>query len=181
MQKIKVLFFCTFLDASKAFDKVNYCKLFNVLLKRELPVLTIRILANLHTTNFVCIYWGGTTTDYFSVINGVKQGAVLSAVLYCVYIDDLLLLLSRAGVGCYIGQHFVGALAYADDLVIIAPTASALRRLLVLCENYARDYTAFLSMPSNQNVWLWYLKTVVLFLKMLMIVCFILMVNRLSL
>ena len=65
---------------------------------------------------------------------------MLSPVLYCVYIDDLLLLLSKAGVGCYIGQHFVGALAYADDLVIIAPTASALRRLLVLCENYAREY-----------------------------------------
>ena len=103
-------------------------------------MLIIRILANLYTNNFVCIYWGGTTTDYFSVINGVKQGAVLSPVLYCVYIDDLLLLLSKAGVGCYIGQHFVGALAYADDLVIIAPTASALRRLLVLCENYAREY-----------------------------------------
>jgi hypothetical protein len=132
--------FCTFLDASKAFDKVNYCKLFNLLLKRDLPVLIIRILANMYTSNFVCISWGGTTTDYFSVINGVKQGAVLSPVLYCVYIDDLLLLLSRAGVGCYIGQHFVGALAYADDLVIIAPTASALRRLLVLCESYAREY-----------------------------------------
>ena len=123
--------FCTFLDASEAFDKVNYCKLFNLLLKRELPVLIIRILANLYTNNFVCIYWGGTTTDYFSVINRVKQGAVLSPILFCVYIDDLLLLLSKAGVGCYIGQHFVGALAYADDLVIIAPTASALRRLLV--------------------------------------------------
>ena len=59
-------------------------------------------------------------------MNGVKQGAVLSPILFCVYIDDLLLLLAKAGVGCYIGFHFVGALAYADDIVLVAPSASAL-------------------------------------------------------
>ena len=29
--------FCTLLDATKAFDRVNYCKLFCELLKRDLP------------------------------------------------------------------------------------------------------------------------------------------------
>jgi len=48
-------------------------------------------------------------SDYFSAVNGVKQGEVLSPVLYCVYIDDLLLALSNSGVGCYIGSNFVGA------------------------------------------------------------------------
>ena len=33
------------------------------------------------------------------------------------------------GVGCYIGSNFVGALAYADDIVLIAPTATAMRKL----------------------------------------------------
>ena len=60
--------------------------------------------------------------------------------LFSIYVDDLLLLLSKAGVGCYIGPNFVGALAYADDIVLIAPTPTALRRLLVICENYARDF-----------------------------------------
>jgi len=41
---------------------------------------------------------------------------VLSPVLDCVYIDDLLLALSNSGVGCYIRNNFVGALAYADDI-----------------------------------------------------------------
>jgi len=34
----------------------------------------------------------------------------------------LLLNLSRSGVGCYLGIHFTGALAYAYDIVLIAPT-----------------------------------------------------------
>jgi len=34
--------------------------------------------------------------------------------------------LSRAGVGCFMGSNFVGALDYADDIVLLAPSASAL-------------------------------------------------------
>jgi hypothetical protein len=49
-----------------------------------------------------------------------------------VYIDGLLTALSNAGVGCYIGNNFVGALAYADDIVLLAPSASALRRMLAI-------------------------------------------------
>ena len=74
--------------------------------------------------------WGSAITDYFSAVNGVKQGAVLSPVLFCVYMDDLLSASSKAGVGCYIGCTFVGALAYADDIVLTAPTATAMRNLL---------------------------------------------------
>jgi hypothetical protein len=39
--------FCTFLDASKAFDRVQYGKLFRLLIKRKLPVVIVRVLVNL--------------------------------------------------------------------------------------------------------------------------------------
>jgi len=87
-------------------------------------------------------------SDYFSAINGIKQGGVLSPVLYCVYIDDLLLALSNYGVGCYIGNNFVGALFYADDIVLIAPTATAIRKLLSICGEYATVFRSMLLNPS---------------------------------
>jgi len=43
--------FCTFLDATKAFDRIDYCKLFRELLRRDLPALYVRLLCNLYTNN----------------------------------------------------------------------------------------------------------------------------------
>ena len=61
--------------------------------------------------------------------------------LYLLYIDGLLVKLSNAGVGCYFGPIFVGALAYADDLLLLAPTPSVMRKLLAVCDNYAQEYS----------------------------------------
>jgi len=47
--------FCTFLDASKAFDRVNYCKLFRILVERGLPPCVIRILINMYIAQQACV------------------------------------------------------------------------------------------------------------------------------
>jgi hypothetical protein len=46
----------------------------------------------------------------------------------------------KAGFGCYIGVHFVGALAYADGNVLVAPSTTAHRKMLAICEDYADEY-----------------------------------------
>ena len=105
--------------------------------------------------NYVRVTWCGVMSDYFLAVNGVKQGGVLSPVLFCLYIDGLLVALSRAGVGSFIGNNFVGALAYADDVVLLAPTASALRRMLAICDCYASEYCiAFNALKSKCLVFL---------------------------
>jgi len=64
----------------------------------------------------------------------------LSPVLFFLYIDELLLRLTRAGIGYHIGNFYVGTLAYADDVVLIAPTASAMRKMLAICDSFATEY-----------------------------------------
>jgi hypothetical protein len=50
--------------------------------------------------NLVSVSLCVVVSDYFSAVNGVKQGAVLSPAPFCLYINDLSLLLVKAGIGC---------------------------------------------------------------------------------
>ena len=54
-----------------------------------------------------------------------------------VYIDELLIQLKQLGVGWHWKHHFVGAVCYADDLTLLAPSQVALRLMLHLCEQFA--------------------------------------------
>ena len=42
--------FCTLLDATKAFDRVEYVKMFKLLFDRKLPPVCIRLLVNIYTS-----------------------------------------------------------------------------------------------------------------------------------
>ena len=79
------------LDATKAFDRVNYCTLFKILLDRKLPVCIVRLLIDLYIRQKMCVLWNGVKSSIFNVSNGVKQGGILSPILFCVYIDNILL------------------------------------------------------------------------------------------
>jgi Reverse transcriptase (RNA-dependent DNA polymerase) len=84
--------------------------------------------------------WAGLASDYFIAQNGVKQGGELSPILFCIYIDNLLIKLSLLGVGCFTGLNFTGALADADDIVLIAPNPSAMKLLAICDDAYAAEY-----------------------------------------
>ena len=88
----------------------------------------------------MCVRWYSCVSHSFSVSNGVRQGSVLSPVLFAVYLDGLLQKLSQTGVGCYWGAHFVGAVCYADDIALLAPCSSALRFMLSTCEEFALSH-----------------------------------------
>ncbi len=100
--------------------------------------------------NEVHVLWSGYASDYFTTRNGVKQGGVLSPILFCIYIDSLLVELSSSGVGCYIGSNFTGALAYADDIVLITPTSSAMHRMLSICSDFANRYDVLFNAEKSK-------------------------------
>ena len=130
--------FVLMLDASKAFDKVRYCKLSIELLDRDIPPVLIILIENYMCMNqTLTVQWCQTLTSSGKVCNGVKQGVVLFPILFVVYVDSLLSGLEQIGVGCHIGGHFVGALGYADDVTLVAPSRSGIRTLINVCEQFA--------------------------------------------
>ncbi len=69
-----------FVDATKAFDSVNYTKLFRIL--KDVCPLECRYLADTYSNNIFSVKWKTKVTKSFEVTNGVKQGGVLSPVLF---------------------------------------------------------------------------------------------------
>ena len=70
------------LDASKAFDRLNHGKLFNILLKRNLPAVVLRFLIDSYTRQVTYVKWNSAKSSPISMLDSVKQGGVLSSVLF---------------------------------------------------------------------------------------------------
>ena len=113
--------YCCLLDTSKTFDKINYGKLFSTLLQRNVNVHGIHLIVDSYVRQISGVSWGNHLSQYFELSNGVKQGRVLSSILFNIYIDKLLLELNGSGYGCHINNTFVGALCYADDVTLLSP------------------------------------------------------------
>ena len=76
--------FSCFLDMKKAFDTVKHSVLFKKLLDRNLSPIFTRIIIIMYMSQSANVKWGNKQSDSFSITNGVKQGAVMSAILFCI-------------------------------------------------------------------------------------------------
>jgi len=98
-------FLCSFLDATKSFDRIKYCKLFKLLIRR-LARSRIRLLIN-----YVSCYLGwGDVKRFFSSRRRWTGQCFKPCAVWFVYKNTnqtlMLLALSWSGVSCYIGSIF---------------------------------------------------------------------------
>src|SRR5688572_29650750 len=108
------------LDMSKAFDKVNHFALFNKLMDRQVPREVLTTLITWYSLSAAFVRWDNIFSDMITLTCGVRQGGVLSPVLFAVYVNDLIEKLSRSGHGCRIGETYLGCVMYADDLILMS-------------------------------------------------------------
>ena len=139
--------FACFVDLTKAFDLVDFAKLFGKL-KYKIGKTFIRLLAFIYVFQSCHVNWAGIKSDSFKVSNGIRQGAVLSPTLFSIYINDLFELLSCSGFGCYINNMFYGLVGYADDLVLLSPDLQGLQILF----NKTKTFLENLGLKISINV-----------------------------
>ena len=73
-------------------------------------------------------------SSFFRMMAGVRQGGVLSPFLFAIFIDNLVDKVKASAVGCYLLSFCVSIFLYADDILLIAPSVSALQKMLIACE-----------------------------------------------
>ena len=137
------MFLCL-MDLCKAFDMVKLNILFRKLNNKVAPIL-IRFLIYSYINQKCHVAWRGVSSASFNISNGVRQGAVASPVLFNVYINDLFGKLSESGLGCKIDDLYFGAVGYADDIGLLAPSREALQGMVNICELFFKDHGIVIS------------------------------------
>ena len=133
------VYMCT-MDMTKAFDVTMHSLLFTKMLRAGLSAIFLRLLIFIYTEQFANVRWNGQLSSMFTMHNGVRQGAILSALAYCFYCEQLFSLLEKRRYGCWINGYYLGLLGYSDDNICLAPSLEALQEMLKTCEEFAMSH-----------------------------------------
>lgn len=83
------------------------------------------------------VKWKNTLSHPFPILQGVRQGDILSTGLYKTYINDLLHTLEGQHLGSFIGTTYIGCPTVADDAALLANTEEDLQLMLDVTYNYS--------------------------------------------
>ena len=61
-------------------------------------------------------------------------------------------MLKDSGLGCYIGIYFMGAVGYADDIAVIAPSVMSLKKMIHICDRFGGFYHVTFNISKYQLI-----------------------------
>ena len=127
----KNIYFC-FIDYAKAFDYVDYNKLWKIQKEMGIPDHLTCLLRNLHAGQEATVRTGHGTTDWFQTGKGVRQGCMLSPCLFNLHAEYIMRStgLDEAQAGIKIAGRNINNLRYADDTTLMAESEEELKSLL---------------------------------------------------
>eukprot|EP00914_Ancora_sagittata_P012591 GHVO01024206.1.p1 GENE.GHVO01024206.1~~GHVO01024206.1.p1 ORF type:complete len:131 (-),score=10.07 GHVO01024206.1:442-834(-) len=87
----------------------------------------------------VRVKWNECCSSEFLMKNGVKQGGILSPLLFTMFMDELLSKLKSLSIGCNISGRFAGTVCYADDLTLLSPTLTGMQKMVDICDEFGEE------------------------------------------
>ena len=106
--------------ASKAFDRVKPNKLFSALFSNNFPSCCIKLIINWYFKRSVSIRWNGFYSRACNVYNGVRQGSVLSRMIFNLYDNKIITCLTTSVAGCYFVICYVSYVMHTDELLLLS-------------------------------------------------------------
>lgn len=124
------LYVC-FVDYKKAFDRIKHQELMNTLQEIGLDERDITIIQNIYWNHQGCVRLENGNTNYINIERGVRQGCLLSPLLFNVYAESII----RASLqdrleGAKVNGTIINNIRYADDTVIMADSEEHLQILM---------------------------------------------------
>ena len=137
--KQKAKLFSCFVDFKKAFDSVPRDILLKKLLKYGINGKFFNIIRNVYLNDEACVKANGVRSTSFDINIGVRQGCVLSPLLFNIFICDLAKTLMEQENAPEVGPLRINSLFWADDLVLFSKDEKGLQNMLNILENYCKE------------------------------------------
>ena len=96
-----------------------------------------------------CVHTNQGTTNFFNTFVGVQQGAVLSPVLFTLYLNDLNQCLSDV-YGVYLNGTYIKAILYADDICLVSNSAEGLQSHITKLYRYCSTWKLSVNLKKNK-------------------------------
>ena len=141
-----------FLDIEKAYDRVNRRILCKVLEKCGVSDKLIKIISSMYVDTKARYVLGEIETEWVHSRRGVRQGCILSPLLFSVYTEELILRVKQTGVGMKVGNERLGILLYADDVIIMSEGARDLQCMLDEAYAYSQDFCVKFSEDKSKVI-----------------------------
>ena len=133
--------FAAFIDLKKAFDTVWRIGLFYKLIDKGIPNRLYNIISSMYTETTYRLKFQHAISQSYKSERGVKQGDVLSPLLFNFYIDDLVQAFNNnATHPVSIGNTSLSILLYADDIVLLSESKSGLQQCLDILSKYCMSW-----------------------------------------
>jgi hypothetical protein len=142
--------YAAFVDYRKAFDTVNHSKLWTVLEKLQTSSKMITILKSMYTGAQCCVRWGVKVSDFFGCPQGVKQGCLLSPLIFSLFISEVadhVRKHGKHGFQLFPGFEEIFLLMFADDIVLLSSTPTGLQNQISSLEVASKS----LGLTVNMN------------------------------
>ncbi|VDP20061.1 unnamed protein product [Heligmosomoides polygyrus] len=138
--KFRTQLLINFVDFRKAFDSVHRESLWSILRIYGIPQPFVEIFKKLYKNSSCCVKTNAIHTTFFEVVTGVRQGCVLSTLLFNVALDFIM---RKSMKGDETGikwsrTHRLTELDFADDVAIIAENNGLLQQATTNLANEAK-------------------------------------------
>ena len=121
----------TFIDFAAAFDSVHRDSMWKILQKCGIPQPIIDILINMYSNASSKVRTEDGVSSPFDITSGVRQGCVISPILFNIVLDQIMNKSINGEDGIMIGESiYVNDFDYADDIAIMQPDEKSTQSLL---------------------------------------------------
>lgn len=130
--------YCCFIDFEKAFDSVDRNLLWDKLIRMKMSPGMVEILKSIYKEPGCCVRINENyVSDVFYTTRGLRQGCQLSAILFVLFINDIVEHMEDIEtISPCIKRDEIKILLYADDAVLLSNSVGGMRRSLKALENY---------------------------------------------